>query len=333
MWNERKTDINKTELSLSAIMFFSPLIQNMLKKNKSISLENQKFISGFIKLWYFNIWLLIITIILQIIFYTTKLDITQTISTIITIILAISLVLGSIYAISWKAIIKSSQNESNSDSKSKANNNHNDKIIIHEKTNNKLEILINYIPLYNIYLRYKDHKFDNPDIILKESILLWSLFSIILIAVQNQTINLIIIIIIWIRIISLINDVDFGSKIKQYINDSFKKNPEELRWCISGTIITIFNKNNISQNITTQKNNYELLFKSKNKQIILEYIILFALITWWLYIWYTTSNTMLIFALLFIVSRYLIMLIKRNHLPHIPVAREITNIFFKHKIK
>jgi hypothetical protein len=304
-------------------MFFSPLIQKILKKNKSIAQQDKDFVSWSIKLWYFNIFLLLLTITLEIVFYLTKLSITQTISTITMIVLAVSLVIWSIYAISWKAILKSSNQRNGNLSE---NNNTN-------LTNNKLETLLKYIPLYNIYLRYKNHNFNDPDIILKESIIRWSLFTIILMIFQNQTINWVILAILWIRIIALMNNINLPTIIKQKINKLFTKNPEELRWYISWTITNIFDKKSISENIAEQKTNYILLFKATNKQIIFEYSILSLLIVWWLYTWYITENTTLIIAVLLITVRYLIMLIKRNHLPHIPVIREITSIFFKHKTK
>jgi hypothetical protein len=304
-------------------MFFSPLIQKMLKKNKNITQQDKDFVAWSIKLGYFNIFLLLLTIVLQVVFYLTKLSITQTISTVTMIVLAISLVIWSIYAISGKSILKSS-NKINKDLLKTSDT---------DLTNNKLETLINYIPLYNIYLRYKNHNFNNPDIILKESILRWSLFAIIFITVQSPTVNWIILSILWIRIIALMNGIDLSNTAKQKINKLFTKNPEELRWYISWTITNLFNKKTISENITTQKTNYELLFKSTNKQIIFEYTILDLLIIWWIYTWYITNNTALIAAILFIAARYLIMLIKRNHLPHIPVIREITSIFFKQKRK
>ncbi len=316
MWEEKKTNNNKIELSLSAIMFFSPLIQNLLKKNKNIPQTDKNFIKWFIKIWYLNILLLLLTITLQIIFYMTKIWTTQLISTILLIVLATSLVIGSIYAISNKAIIKTTNNTQNTDT-----------------SQNNFTNLLNYIPLYNIYLRYKNHNFDNPDITLKESLLLWSLAAVMFISFQNTTINWVIVSIIWIRAITLANDLNFWTPIKQRINKLFKKNPEELRWYISWTIITIFNKKTITENITTQKNNYELLFKSNNKQIIFEYTILDIIAVYGLYLWYINNKTTLIFAILFIISRYIIMIVKRNHLPHIPVIREITSIFFKTKNK
>jgi hypothetical protein len=44
MANKKTTDNKTTELSLSAIMFFSPLIQNLVKKNKNISEKDKEII-------------------------------------------------------------------------------------------------------------------------------------------------------------------------------------------------------------------------------------------------------------------------------------------------
>jgi hypothetical protein len=45
MTNKIRTESNKIELSLSAIMFFSPLIQKMLKKNKNITQQDKDFVA------------------------------------------------------------------------------------------------------------------------------------------------------------------------------------------------------------------------------------------------------------------------------------------------
>lgn len=311
MQTEKNTN-NKIELSLSSIMFFSPLIQNLLKKNNNISPEEKVFIKWFIKVWYFNITLLITTIVLQIIYYMTKTWVYQTFSIAISSILALSLLIGSIYAISNKAIIKTkTQSET--------------------KENNKLELLLNYIPIYNIYLWYKKHDFENPDTILKESIIIRWLYSIIFITANNPQINRTILIILLVRIIMLMNDINYWEKMKNFINKLFKKNPEELRWYITWTVAWIFGKKTIKESINTQKNKFELLFKTENKQTLLEYIILFGAWIYWLYHWYVSNNLILMFSILFITSRYIIMIIKWNHVPHIPVLRWITQLFFKRR--
>lgn len=322
MWiqkNTNNTDTNnKIELSLSAIMFFSPLIKNLLKNNKNITDQEKTFIKWFIKLGYFNILLLLINIWLQISFYLTNQNIFDTASFVFMIVLICSLVIGSIYAISgnWIPLLKDSSNHNNS------NNN---------TLDNKLINLLNYIPFYNIYLRYKNHNFNAPDLILKESILRWSLFSMIFIVFQRQTINRTFVSILWVRIIALMNDIDFSKNTKEKLNQLFNKNPEELRWYILWIVSHIFTKSKISlkENINIKKIEYSLLFKLDNKQILLEYIILLGLSSFGIYKWYVLDNSVLIIAILFIAVRYIIMIIKRNHLPHLPVVKEITNILFK----
>jgi hypothetical protein len=44
MINDKNTYNNKTELSLSALMFFSPLIQNQIKKRTDIDESDKNFI-------------------------------------------------------------------------------------------------------------------------------------------------------------------------------------------------------------------------------------------------------------------------------------------------
>jgi len=293
-------------------MFFSPLIKNLIKKKENISNEEILFIKWFIKLWYFNIIILSISIFLQIIFYMTNNTIYQTISIVIAWVLTLSLVIGSIYAVSNKEIIKNKESK------------------IEEK-NNKLDLLLNYIPLYNIYLWYKKHNFENPDIILKESIIIRGLYSIIFIIFTNPTINRIILTIFIVRVIMFISNINYWDKIKNFINKLFKKNPEEIRWYFSGTIFWLFNKKNIEENVDIQKKQFELLFKLEEKQILLEYIIFLLLWIYWSYRWFILENNFLIFSILFIISRYLIMIIKRNHVPHIPIIKWITNILFKNK--
>ncbi len=303
---------NKIELSLSSIMFFSPLIQNLIKKKDKISTKEKSFINWFIKIGYFNITLLMITIVLQAIYYMTNNSIYQITSIIIASVLALSLVISSIYAISDIEIIKNKTQEKT-------------------ENNNKLEKLLNYIPLYNIYIWYKKHDFENPNIILKESIIIRWLYSLLFITFTNSKLNRLIFVILIVRIIMLINDINYWNKVKTIVNNLFKKNPEEIRWYFSGTIFWLINKKSIKENINIQKKEFEFLFKFEEKQILLEYIILFWLSIYWLYKWFVLENIIFIFSILFILSRYIIMIIKRNHVPHIPIIKWITQVLFKNK--
>lgn len=310
MIEEKNTYSNKTELSLSALMFFSPLIQNQMKKRSDINENDKNFIKWFIKIWYLNIFMLILSIWLQIIFYLTNISLIQNIGFVITIILAISLVIWSIYAISNKELIKINKSE-------------NEKI----SQKDKISFIINYIPLYNIHLRYKKHNFNEPDMILKESILVWGMVSILLL-VSNEIITWFLVILIVIRIITLINGINLWEKTQKLLDNLFKKNPEESRWYIIWTIVTIFNQKSLQENIETSKNNFKLILKIEHKQILLEYIILFIMGLYMIYYGYINQNISLIISTIFILMRYLVMIVKWKHVPHLPIIKEITNLFF-----
>lgn len=133
-----------------------------MKKN-NIEKSDQNFLNWYIKLWYFNITLLALAIIFQITFYLKGSIIFQNIGFIISIILWISLSIWSIYAILNKEIFYNHKQQ-------------------HLKQNKEslLDNILYYIPIYNVYVRYNEHKFENPNIILKESLLLRAIFTIIL---------------------------------------------------------------------------------------------------------------------------------------------------------
>ncbi len=313
MNTEKKTYNNKIELSLSALMFFSPLIQNLIKKSNTISELDKNFIKWFIKLWYFNIILLIISIITQISFYITKIPLLQTTSFITIIIVWVSLTIWSIYAILNKEIFK---------------NNHEIKI---DKTH-LLEEILYYIPIYNIYLWYKKHEFEKSNLILKESILLRTIFTALLIISSGSNLIFIILIFIIIRIVSIINWIYWWEKSLKKINNIFKKNPEEMFAYIIWIWKTIFNWKTIKENILMTKQKYELIPKIDYKQILLQYIILSLLICLLIYKWYINNNLNLMIWSLLIIWRYWIMIVKRQHVPNLPIIKEFVDLFFKNKI-
>ena len=311
----KKTYNNKIELALSALMFFWPLIQNIVKKNKYLSNWDIQFISWFIKLWYFNIILLAISIFTQICFYITRISLLQNASFIIGIILWISLITWSIFAILNKNILQNNDEEN-----------------ITEKEVDLLTNILYYIPIYNIYIWYKKHNFENPELMIKESIILWTIFTVsMLIFKWNSTILLIIIIFI-IRIISITTGIYLADKQWKIINNLFKKNPEEIWSYISWTIKTIFNSKTINENITTTKQKFELIPKLEYRQILLQYIILTMIIWFLVYTGYSSRNLNLIISCWLIIGRYLIMIIKRRHVPNLPIIKEFVDLFFKNKL-
>jgi hypothetical protein len=150
----------KIQLSLTSLMFFSPLIIFILK-NKSFEIlqEDREFVKWYIALWWINLALLILSIGSWILAYLYNIVILNSIYTIFISILIWFLILWTLGAITETRILSWFSLES------------------WYKTDyfvyNKKNIILNYIPLYNIYIWYKQHNFDNPDYLIKESILIW----------------------------------------------------------------------------------------------------------------------------------------------------------------
>ncbi|MEI7558861.1 MAG: hypothetical protein WCJ45_09105 [bacterium] len=93
---------------------------------------------------------------------------------------------------------------------------------------NRKDILLKYLPAYDIYLRYASHSFEKPNRWIKESIILWTLFGIVCLS-GNIFLSSTLLILIIVRIASLMSDIDFLSiPIKQQLNKIFVKNPEEF---------------------------------------------------------------------------------------------------------
>lgn len=301
---------NKTELALSALMFFSPLIQKQLKNKKNISVEDKLFIKWFIKIWYINIFMLIISISSQILFYFYKINLLQTFSIISTIILVIVLSIWSVLVISNKQIIKSK------DSKEKQN----------QETN--LDLILNYIPIYNIYIRYKKHEFEKPNYNIKESILIWWIVSILILFLPSTNLIIFLILLVIIRIVFLINNISLWEGIEKKIDKLFVKNPEEMRWYLIWNIKICFNKKNVKENIEKNKEEFSLILKINYKQVLVEYILFFLWIAFLLYLWYKNWNTNMIIWAILIATRYIVLILKWKHWTHIPIIKEITNLFF-----
>ncbi len=299
----------KIEFALSAIMFFAPLIKNNIKNDNKLTYEEKSFIYGFIKLGYLNIILLAIALVLQIFHRNTSNKVFQNISIWILILLAILLIIWCILAIFGKNINKN-------------------KI---EMTSDFDQILY-FIPIYNIYIRYKNHQFEWENSTIKSSIVLRSIFSLSLIFIPNNYVNLCLFIIILLKAICTVNWLNFGTKFRNFVNNIFFKNPEEIWWYIIWTVCSLSNKNWLQENINNQKKHFEFLFKTDNKQIIAEYSLLWLILLLFVYLGIQNNDFKIFIWTALIFFRYLIMIINRKHLPHIPVLREITNIFFKSKI-
>lgn len=305
---------NKIELALASLMFFAPLIKYNLKSRKDINESDKNFIWWFIKLWYLNIWLLWLSIILWIVSYITNIQILNTCSTIIVSILAVLLLIWSIFAIMEKSIMKAEDID-----------NHIEKQVW---STDAFQIILSYIPLYNIYLWYEKHDFDWNNLYLKESLILRWIFSIMLLMVSNRYILIWFWILIFLMMLLSLFQVKFWLSYEQFIKNLFKKNPEEIWGSMVWVLMAPFGWQTVKETIDMQKWKYSLIFKLEHKQVLLELILIVILSGFGIYMWVVATNYTLIVWIILILARYLVMLVKWKHMPHIPVIKEITNIFF-----
>ncbi len=322
MAEENKTrDTNvKTQLSLAAALFFSPLVQNMLKNNTwDITDKDKNFIRWYIKFGYITIIFWLITIAAGVSNYLWALDILSMTYTVSIFILLSLLIISIVSILSDISLLKSGTMD----------------LQTYTVEGNRKEIIFKYIPIYNIYLRYQAHTFEKPNRRIKESIILRTIFLIICLtgSIRGSSIALIVIIF---RVTSLVSDVDMlSTQTKQYINRIFFKNPEEIRWYVTGflkyagkSLIHLFKPSlpySLDTELAQEKGIYSRIIDiKKNTDIIIEYIIGIIVYAWLPYlikIDLTIRTYDAGFALL--ILRYITMAIQLKHLPHLPLAREI----------
>lgn len=310
----------KTQLSLAAALFFSPLVQNMLKQNTwDITEKDRNFIRWYIKVGYITILFWLITIITGVMNYLFVLNILNVIYTVSIFILIFLLLISIVSILSDISLLKWWDNAVQS----------------YTIEGNKKDVILKYLPIYNIYLWYEAHSFDTPNRRIKESILLRAFFMIVSMA-WNTVVDSIVLILVILRIAALMSDIDFiNVPTKQRLNRLFFKNPEEIFGYITGTFAylgkssaRIFTKKtpySIEEEIKKEKEDYgHILDIQWHTGIIMEYILWMILIGWLVYIAkldFTVWTYYAGFGLL--VARYLVMAIQLKHLPHFPVAREI----------
>jgi len=314
----------KTQLSIAAALFFSPLVQYMLKKNtRDISDQEKNFIHGYIKMGYITLIFWIITITAGVLNYFFVVDILHIIYTVSIFILLALLIISVVSILSDISLLRGTYDE------------------FHPYTvkGKRKDILLTYLPLYNIYLRYELHNFEKPNRRLKESLLLRTLFVIICMtgSIWASTITLIAIII---RIASLMSDIDFlHIKTKQRLNKLFIKNPEEIRAYITW-FFRYLGKSfkhlfvptfaySLDTEIIQEKQVYQRIIDQKsNKELIREYFLWMGILIWLFFRLKPDFTVWTYYVWLgLLITRYLIMAIQLKHLPHLPIAREIILLF------
>ncbi|EKD25351.1 MAG: hypothetical protein ACD_80C00080G0004 [uncultured bacterium (gcode 4)] len=310
----------KTQLSLAAALFFSPLVQNMLKQNTwDITEKDKNFIRWYIKFGYITLLFWVITIVTGVMNYLFVLNILSVTYTVSIFILIFLLLISIVSILSDISLLKWGDHA----------------VETYTIEGSKKDVILKYLPIYNIYLWYKAHSFDTPNRRIKESILLRALFMILSMA-WNVMIDSIVLILVILRIAALMSDIDFiNVPTKQRLNRLFFKNPEEIFGYVTGTFAylgksfaRIFTKKppySIEEEIKKEKENYgHILDIQGNTGIILEYILWMILIGWLVYIAKLDFTVWTYYAgFWLLVARYLVMAIQLKHLPHFPIAREI----------
>ncbi len=312
----------KIKLALAALMFFSPLINLLIQKNNiKLEQEQKSFVKWYIKLWY--IWLIIaaITIISYITYMSNTTILMQNIYNICIITLTFTLFLWTILILTesdinwfWPHLIW---------------------LNIQKTDLNKKDIILRYLPIYNIYLRYHDHDFENPNNINKESIIIRLVFMILCFTTNTTIVSLYLILIIF-RITSLVWWIDILTpSIQSFINKLFKKNPEELRWYVRWSVLYLYKKlNNTNQDIqinnliNQNKEKLWLLYNTQTENYIWIQYWLWFIISLYIYQKFNFDITQreIFLPTVMILWRYLIMIIKWQHLPALPIYQEIYEI-------
>lgn len=300
------------QLWLAAVMFFNIMVKNFLKNNdEEFSEEEKIFIQSYIQYGYLSIISWSITIVLVVLYYFYPSTILYWIHTLSIVTTLTVVIIWSIGVLSWSILYHTKGLQYT------AINEEKDKIILY------------FIPLYNIFLRYNTHQFTEPNPWLKESLVRWTIWTIIGIW-QSQILLVFWTILMLIRVVTIATGIDIvQNKVKNIIQQTFVINPEEIRSYIIATIDFVSQK--VQQKIIQPSRKELLLAYQKtyshlhpiDTTIIVQYSIGWLLMTAQILSIYQNQNNLLYIPLLIIIGRYIIMYQKRKHLPPLPLAREI----------
>lgn len=315
----------KIQLSLASLMFFSPFIKYLIKtSNFELDNKDNDFVQSYISLWWINIVLLLLALVTGLVSYFYFIPIVETIYQIIIGLLIILLTIWCIWTITEIKIINSTY--SNKDSVEEYNN------------IDKIHTILWYLPGYSIYLWYNKHDFEKPDLLLKESFVMWILFGISCF-IPIQIISIFIFMVIIVRIVSLLGNINIVSKkISEFVSSLFYKNPEEIWGYIWWSIVFILHGNyNLPYwklLVENTKKEYQYLYDIKKfGSIQWQYwllLISIILILLQVDLWYI--SWLAVISIILILIRYWVMLFVWWRSPAIPLMREFV-ILFKTIIK
>ncbi len=309
---ETEKNIISSEAKLSAIagvMFFAPFIKNKLKSDSSFSQEEKNFIEWYIKVWYANIFLLIIVLASAM----TNIFIINWFLPWVTVVVGLI-----IFMISFLSIFLCSNdvglwwpNES-----------------LKQKIQHKGQILKVYIPIINFSMRFSRDNYDFPYRWLKESIFLRTIFVFGTLLLKTYFWIWVLIFII-LRIVLLLLNIDIiPISVKKAINWIFLCNPWEIMAYIFAPIVTKIKKSDYETVLQTKKLWY-MQWQKFWIEIILQYVI-FVGILFLLYRWIDISlyNIVLFIAIILWIFRVVIFYVYKHALLKIPILSEMLSLIF-----
>ena len=308
----------KTQLSLASLMFFAPFIKHFLNEEEWFELkdEEKSFIKGYMVLGTINLGLAVICITLGLLssfFAFVWLDV---LFLVFSSTLLLSLVGGSIGIFANIPLGKQKN------------------ITLTESIAKDLEVnqnsLRDYIPFVNLYLWYHLHDFEGKHPIIKESLLMWTLFGLICLTWNIWFISIFLMIII-VRIVTL---MVIGDLLPQHwhqgIDLLFHKNIEEIWWWCTGCLIrsvgNLFGRKSVLvDKRSEQQLAYSYLYDLKKYGTIQwQYVLLIAISGYLLStVWSSVEFGFVLLGSVILLWRYIMMAIVWWHLPPLPIINDI----------
>lgn len=308
----------KLELSLASLMFFGPFIKHMISEEGlfDISEEEKKFVKWYILLGSINlgIWIIVTTLWIVSTFFPY-----QWIN-----ILFIAFSISLLWLLAWGSILAFSNIPLTKFQETNLN----------EDTTNEIQqdnnVLLCYLPILNFYTWYKIHDFESPQTILRESMIIWTIFGFICLSGNTWIISIFLILMIM-RVVTLMILWDTSPKRwRQIIDSSFHKNIEEIWWLVLGLLLRTMGKPfwlapSLWMKQDSCKLPYSYLYDLRKYSTIQWQYFLLLVGTWYLLSTIPTWTRFwfIILGVLLLWWRYIMMALVWKHLPPIPIIDDI----------
>lgn len=295
--------------AIAGMMFFAPFIKKSMSTS-SFSDNEKEFISWYIRVWYFNLWILVIVAIAAILDLVFISQIASLVANIGSLVIYVVL-LFTIFACANDVNMRWS-NES-----------------IKQNIQYKDQILKVYLPIKNFSIRYSQSEYNTPYRWLKESTLLWIIFIFWTLLLGNS-VGIWIAITIAVRVILLLLNIDIVPlSIKRAINSIFLCNPGEIMAYITAPIIVKLKKYDYETVLNSEKLKYAQ-WQTFGIWIVLQYLLFFGIL-FLCYRWIEISPYYIV-LLVAIIMRFIRVMTFYRHkwtFLRIPILSEIVWLVFR----